>query len=87
MVLILPEEIWYSHVRSRDVPRIVEQHLGQGKPVQEMLYREFHPDRVQTEKLQWVWVMVGLSLLAMVGLTALGVVWAWKQGFVSGFTT
>lgn len=43
MVLILPEEIWYSQVHPGEVSAIVEQHLLGGKPVKAMLYRKFHP--------------------------------------------
>ncbi|MGB3237501.1 MAG: (2Fe-2S) ferredoxin domain-containing protein [Geitlerinemataceae cyanobacterium] len=43
MVLILPEEIWYSKVHPGEVIAIVEQHLLGGKPVNTMLYRKFHP--------------------------------------------
>lgn len=43
MVLILPEEIWYSRVHPGEVSAIVEQHLLGGKPVKAMLYRKFHP--------------------------------------------
>jgi (2Fe-2S) ferredoxin len=43
MVLILPEEIWYSQVHPGETIAIVEQHLLGGKPVKAMLYRKFHP--------------------------------------------
>jgi (2Fe-2S) ferredoxin len=71
MVLLLPEEVWYSHVQPDDVPRIVEQHLGQGQPVS---------TKRQGPKLStWlVWGLVGCSLMAMVGLLILGIVWAWS---------
>jgi (2Fe-2S) ferredoxin len=83
MVLILPEEIWYSHVQPQDVPKIVEQHLRQGEPVQEKLYREFHPDLVKKQGGVWVWAIVGLSLLTMVGLMALGIFWTWHAQSIS----
>jgi (2Fe-2S) ferredoxin len=77
MVLILPEQIWYSHVKPQDVARIVEQHLGRGEPVKEKLYREFHPNLAKNQGAVWIWVIVGLSLLTMVGLLVLGVLWSW----------
>lgn len=43
MVLVLPEEIWYSQVQVRDVATIVNQHLIGDRPVQHKLYRKFHP--------------------------------------------
>jgi (2Fe-2S) ferredoxin len=42
MVLVLPEEIWYSQVHPGEVIAIVEQHLLGGQPVNSMLYRKFH---------------------------------------------
>ncbi|HTL88996.1 MAG TPA: (2Fe-2S) ferredoxin domain-containing protein [Leptolyngbya sp.] len=43
MVLVLPDEIWYSRVSPEEVGAIVDRHLIQGQPVQPMLYRKFHP--------------------------------------------
>ena len=45
MVLILPEEVWYSGVHPDEVPAVVERHLRGGKPVKAMLYRKFHPQK------------------------------------------
>lgn len=42
MVLVMPEEVWYSDVSASEVAAIVEQHLRGGKPVEAMLYRKFH---------------------------------------------
>lgn len=42
MVLVLPEEVWYSGVCQEEVAVIIEQHLRGGKPVERMLYRKFH---------------------------------------------
>ncbi|MDJ0576914.1 MAG: (2Fe-2S) ferredoxin domain-containing protein [Xenococcaceae cyanobacterium MO_234.B1] len=39
MVLILPEEIWYSQVSPDNVKAIVEQHLRKDKPVESMVYK------------------------------------------------
>lgn len=42
MVLILPEEIWYSRVAVDEVKTLVEQHLLKGQPVKSMLYPVKH---------------------------------------------
>lgn len=42
MVLILPEETWYSRVASHEVKTLVEQHLHRGQPVKSMLYPAKH---------------------------------------------
>jgi (2Fe-2S) ferredoxin len=41
MVLVLPEEVWYSSVCPEEVAAITEQHLRGGKPVEAMLYHKF----------------------------------------------
>ena len=43
MVLVQPEEVWYSRVQPDEVPAVVERHLIGGEPVKAMLYRKFHP--------------------------------------------
>jgi (2Fe-2S) ferredoxin len=43
MVLVLPDQVWYHRVRRDEVAAIVKQHLQEGKPIQAMLYRKFHP--------------------------------------------
>ena len=43
MVLVMPEQIWYSRVRSSEVPILVQEHLTGNKPVQAMMYPKFHP--------------------------------------------
>jgi (2Fe-2S) ferredoxin len=45
MVLVLPERIWYDQVQPAEVPAVVQRHLQQGRPIQTMLYRKFHPQR------------------------------------------
>ncbi|MGB3512900.1 MAG: (2Fe-2S) ferredoxin domain-containing protein [Microcoleaceae cyanobacterium] len=42
MVLVLPEEVWYSHVHVDEVSAVVERHLLGGVPVKGMLYSKFH---------------------------------------------
>lgn len=43
MVLIVPEEVWYSRVCPNEVPAVVKRHLLGGRPVAAMLYCRFHP--------------------------------------------
>lgn len=43
MVVILPDQIWYSRVQPVEVSAIVERHLKGGKPIKTMLYHRFHP--------------------------------------------
>lgn len=43
MVVVLPEEIWYSQVVSEQVKTIVTQHLLGNKPVKSLLYPVKHP--------------------------------------------
>ena len=47
MVLIVPDMVWYSHVRPSEVKKVVEEHLLGGKRVEQMLYHRFH-SRVQS---------------------------------------
>ncbi|MGL5083513.1 MAG: (2Fe-2S) ferredoxin domain-containing protein [Microcoleaceae cyanobacterium] len=42
-VRILPDETWYAWVQPSDVPTIVQQHLKEGKLVQEKLNPRIHP--------------------------------------------
>ena len=44
MVLVEPEQIWYSEVLPDEVSLIVKQHLKQQRPVKEILYPKFHSD-------------------------------------------
>ncbi len=41
-VRILPEETWYYRVQPDEVPRIVQQHLHEGKPIEEKLNPRIH---------------------------------------------
>ena len=43
MVLVMPEQIWYSRVHYSEVPILVQEHLTGNKPVQAMMYPKFHP--------------------------------------------
>jgi len=46
VVRILPENIIYEHISAEDVPRIVEEHLMNGKPVEELLLTDDHPHKI-----------------------------------------
>lgn len=35
--VVYPEGVWYGHLTLGDVPRIVEEHLVRGKPVEEKI--------------------------------------------------
>lgn len=41
-VRIVPEETWYWRVKPSDVPKITEEHLKQGKQVEEKLNTRIH---------------------------------------------
>ena len=46
MVLVTPEQIWYSSVHPSEVPAVIERHLQGRRPVMSMLYPKYHkPDR------------------------------------------
>ncbi len=49
MVLVMPEEVWYSGVCEEEVAAIADRHLRGGKPVEAMLYRKFHRHSVGAE--------------------------------------
>lgn len=42
MVLVMPEQIWYSAVHPQEVPAVIEQHLQGGRSVVSMLYPKYH---------------------------------------------
>lgn len=42
IVLVMPEQTWYSGVQASEVPTVVERHLRGGFPVQSMLYPKYH---------------------------------------------
>lgn len=75
MVLVEPEETWYSQVRASDVGEIVVRHLAGDRPVVRKLYPVFHPQ--QSSVKGWLAVsavLVGLLLLmlgALAGQTAI----------------
>jgi (2Fe-2S) ferredoxin len=49
IVIVLPEEVWYSHVQPKVVPVIVRQHLRDGQPVPALLYGKYHPAQLSPE--------------------------------------
>ncbi len=42
MVLVEPEQVWYSGVHPDEVSAVVERHLRGGSPIATMLYPKFH---------------------------------------------
>lgn len=42
MVLVIPDQIWYSSVHSSEVPTVIKRHLQDGHPVVSMLYPKYH---------------------------------------------
>lgn len=43
MVMVLPDQVWYSRVQPAEVLTVVKRHLQAG-PVAAMLYPQFHPN-------------------------------------------
>ena len=43
MILVYPEDVWYTGVRAEDIQEIVQSHLIDGKPVERLLYRPGKP--------------------------------------------
>jgi (2Fe-2S) ferredoxin len=37
VIVVYPEEIWYSWLDESDIDEIIEQHLQQGKPVKRLM--------------------------------------------------
>ena len=62
MVLVEPEETWYSQVQPKDVSAIVSQHLKGGRPVTRKLYPAFHPKETATKG----WLIVSGILIVLV---------------------
>lgn len=46
MVRVIPDQVWYHNVQPSQVSTVVEQHLLNGSPVEDMLYPRFHPQTV-----------------------------------------
>jgi len=45
MALVYPDATWYAGLERDDVPRLVEEHLEGGKPLEARLYRRAHGKR------------------------------------------
>ena len=72
MVLVLPDDTWYSHVRPQDVEAIASQHLADGIPVTQLLDRQHHDPSQQQEirdgrSLMWAYIALGLAVLGAIG--------------------
>lgn len=61
MVLVEPEETWYSQVKDKDVSEIVSRHLVGDRPVRRKLYPAFHPQIASTKG----WLIVSGILLGL----------------------
>jgi (2Fe-2S) ferredoxin len=44
IVAVYPDGIWYHHVDAALLERIVDEHLGQGKPVEDHVFHWLNPD-------------------------------------------
>lgn len=42
MVLVEPDQVWYSQVHPNEVDQVIQEHLINKIPVQAMLYPKFH---------------------------------------------
>ncbi len=62
MVLVEPDEIWYSQVQPGDVPEIVSRHLVGDRPVTRKLYPLFHPKETSIKG----WLIVSGILLSLI---------------------
>ena len=64
IVIVLPDQIWYSRVHPKDVPLIVRQHLREGKPVTAKLYSKYH----HTQQSVLIWGMISGFCVLIFGL-------------------
>jgi (2Fe-2S) ferredoxin len=65
MVLVLPDQIWYSAVSVPDVAQIV-QHLQRGQVVAKLLYPKFHPTLPPNSVLRIFPVVLGIGIITLV---------------------
>ncbi len=70
MVLVTADKTWYSHVRVRDVPVIVKQHLLGDRPVTYRLYPLVHGKQ---QSSIWIWLVGAALFLALCGAIAVAV--------------
>lgn len=75
MVLVLPDEVWYSHVAVENVEAIATQHLEAGQPVTALLDRTKHPEGIlsadiaaseEPRSLFWVYGLLVLAVLVAI---------------------
>lgn len=85
MLLILPEQIWYSRVQPKDGVQIVAHHWQGGEPVPQRRYRPPVPapevllaENAPQPRPRWLWAGLGMSVVAIALLLVLGVFW-WLQ--------
>lgn len=45
MILVQPEEVWYSEIHPDEVSTIIKQHLLEQSPVKKFLYPKFHQNK------------------------------------------
>lgn len=64
MVIVLPDKVWYSRVKLKDVSLIVSQHLQDGKPVSAKLYSKYHP----SQQSVLIWVVISTVCLLIFGI-------------------
>lgn len=81
MVLVLPEQYWYSRVHQRDARAIATQYLSSGEPVESLLYPTMHPtkgdrdvdvDEKSDRSLLGLYLLLAAALLIIFG----SIIWA-----------
>jgi (2Fe-2S) ferredoxin len=74
MVLVLPDQIWYSGVSVADVAQIIQQHLQGGRVVIRLLYPKFHsilphkPIPRVSQVVLGLWILMLVLIASMIGL-------------------
>jgi len=75
IVLVLPDEVWYSHVAVEGVEAITAQHLEAGQPVTALLDRSKHPQGIlsteiaaseEPRSLFWAYGLLVLAVLVAI---------------------
>ncbi len=44
LLVVYPEGVWYHHVDEAALDRIIDEHLGEGRPVQEYIFHQLAQD-------------------------------------------
>ena len=52
LLVVYPDGIWYHSVDETVLRRIVDEHLGEGRPVQEYIFHQLDDNRSETTCLQ-----------------------------------